>query len=144
MIESLVAIVIVSMVAVAAYAGLRTSLRSSVQHRESATAETLLRSAAERLQDPTSTYLPLAGCSGPSYVPIATSEYSSDIDPSAYPIAVDVRFWAPSASAAPPYETTFLPAGECPPADPGLQQVVLSISTPSGFTETLTVVKRSA
>jgi type II secretory pathway pseudopilin PulG len=64
LIESLLSITIVTAIAIAAFLGLRVAIRSSALHKESAVAETLLRTAAEQLQDPDSAYEPLAGCSG--------------------------------------------------------------------------------
>lgn len=137
LIESLLAILILSLVAVAAYQGLRTSLRVSVQHRESAVAETMLRTAAERLQDPASAYVPRAGCAGAgTYTDLPTRSRWDPID-------VDVRFWvAPTSVSDAQLVTTFAAPGTCPSIDPGLQQIDLTITTPAGFTETLQIVKR--
>ena len=111
----------------------------SVRHRETAVAETMLRTAAERVQDPTSAYVPRAGCPGAgSYTGLPTrSGYG--------PIHVDVRFWTPPDSVAvPTLQTRFATAGTCPVSDPGLQAIELSITTPSGHTERLEIVKRAS
>jgi hypothetical protein len=143
LVESLIAIAIVALVGLVAYSGLQTALRSSGQHKESAVAETLLRTAAERLQDPEHPYSDLSGCpiGDVAYQPIPVAEYHGSIDPIAYPINVSVSFWDPPEDGD-PLEPQFLPLGSCPSADAGLQQVTLSIETPSGFTESLTILKR--
>lgn len=133
LLESLVAIAILSLVAVAAYAGLRTAMASSAQHHASAVSETLLRTAAERLQDPSSPYIDLAGCGGhPTYADLPTR-------PGYAAIQVDVEFWTPPAGTVP--STVPMTFGSCPGSDPGLQLVQLSVTTPSGTTETLDVLK---
>ena len=137
LLESLLAILILSLVAIAAYSGLRTAMTMSVRHKESAVAETMLRTAAERVQDPTSVYVPRAGCPGAgSYTGLPTrSGYG--------PIDVDVRFWTPPTDVAvPTLQTQF--AGTCPASDPGLQAIDLSVTTPSGRTEHLEIVKRAS
>lgn len=154
LVESLIAIAIVAIVGLVAYSGLQTALKSSSHHSESAKAETVLRTAAERLQDPDPKpsdhgvrYRALAGCGAPLYDPIPDADYPDDIDPDDYPIVVKVKFWAPPASASnstpttaqPHYTTTFV---SCPAPDAGLQQVTMSITTPSGLEETLTILKR--
>jgi hypothetical protein len=63
-------------------------------------------------------------------------------------VSPTVRFWTPgpaitdAASAV-----TFADkggAGDCPGVDPGLQQIELSVTTPSGLVETLQITKRAA
>jgi len=141
LIESLLSITIVTAIAIAAFLGLRVAIRSSALHKESAVAETLLRTAAEQLQDPDSAYEPLAGCSG-------GAPYG-DLLPtrSGYTVAVsEVRFWVPPGPGdAPPWDTEFAAPGspgDCPAADPGLQRLELRVDTPTGFAQTLHVVKR--
>ena len=139
LIESLVAILILSIVTIAAYAGLQTALGLSAGHKESAVAETLLRTAAERLQDPASAYVPRAGCPGAGTYGGLPTRAGYD------PIDVEVRFWTPPSSVAVPSLTTqFAAAGTCPGVDPGLQSIELSITTPSGATEHLQIVKRTS
>ncbi len=139
LIESLIAIVVLSVVAAAAYAGLRTAITVSAQHKETAVAETLLRTAAERLQDPTSAYVPLAGCAGAgTYTGLPTRAGYG-------PIAVEVRFWTPPSNVAvTSLPVEFQPAGTCPPSDPGLQAIELSVQTPQGHVERLEIVKRAS
>lgn len=136
--ESLLALVILSAVAIASYAALRTALAASAQHKEVAVAETLLRSAAERLQDPTEPYVPRAGCAG-------AGTYSDLPTRDGYGTAVtDVRFWLPPGSVSDADVTTqFAAAGVCPSVDPGLQSIRLTVTTPSGHVQTLDIVKRA-
>jgi len=143
LLETLLAIVILSAVAIAAYAGLSLAIRSSAEQREAAIATTVLRSAAERLQDPAAPYVPRAGCAG-------AETYGGlpawpDGGP---PVDVTVRFWIPPASVGDEALTTAFAEpggpGDCPAVDPGLQSIELSITTPSGRTERLEVLKRGA
>ena len=140
LIESLVAITILSMVAAASFTGLRTVLGSSSQHKEGAVAETLLRSAAERIQDPDVSYRPDAGpCGGGPYLGLPTR--------TGYQITMRVRYWnAPSNTPTPAasYAMAFLSPTICPATDPGLQSITLSITTPSGFQQQLDVLKRAS
>ncbi len=139
LIESLIAVTILTLVAIASYAGLRTAMTVSVQHKEAAVAETLLRTAAERIQDPTSPYVPRAGCPGAgAYAGLPTR-------PGYGPIDVEVRFWTPPADVAvPSLRTQFAAIGTCPAVDPGLQEIDLRVTTPSGRTEHLEIVKRAS
>ncbi len=139
LIESLIAIVVLSIVAAAAYAGLRTAITVSAQHKETAVAETLLRTAAERLQDPTSAYVPRAGCTGAAtYTGLPTRAGYGPID-------VKVRFWTPPSNVAvTSLPVQFASAGTCPAQDPGLQAIELSVRTPQGHVERLEIVKRAS
>lgn len=135
LVESILAITILALVAVVAYAGLQTSVTSSAQHKESAVAETLLRTTAERLQDPTSDYVELAGCGG--------GDYPLPAAPDGYALGAEVSYWQPPAGPLPgTVAVGFGPSGDCPAADPGLQQITLTVATPSGFDQSLDVVKR--
>jgi type II secretory pathway pseudopilin PulG len=135
LLESLIAIIVLTLVAIAAYTGLQTTVRSTARHESSAVSETLLRSAAEQLQHPESPYIDLAGCgANPTYTGLPT-------EPGYGQIQVAVSFWVPPTGPLPAQvATTFDPA--CPASDPGLQQLELSVVTPSGATETLDVLKR--
>lgn len=140
LIESLLAITILSIIVVASFAGLQVAIRASAQHMESATAETLLRTAAERLQDPDSAYIERAGCAGePTYTGLPTR---AGYDP----IKVSVEFWVPpkpsGSTAVTAQFTEQRSAGDCPATDPGLQHIVLTLSTPSGHIERLDLMKR--
>jgi prepilin-type N-terminal cleavage/methylation domain-containing protein len=136
LVESLVAIAILSVVAVAAYAGLRTSVSSSALHRESAEAETILRTAAERLQDPRTAYIDRAGCPG-------STTYGNLPARPGYVLTPTVGFWVPPAvTVRDAFSNLSGPCPATPRADPGLQRIRLSVTTPSGYVETLDVLKR--
>jgi prepilin-type N-terminal cleavage/methylation domain-containing protein len=137
LIESLVAIVILTAVALASYAAFRTAITVSVQHKEVAVAETLLRTAAERLQDPTEAYVPRAGCAG-------AGTYGGLPSRPGYVVVTQVRFWQPPSSVSDAdVVTQFAPQGACPTVDPGLQSIELQVLTPSGYVERLQILKRA-
>ncbi len=107
----------------------------------SARGETLLRSAAEQLQNPDLDYIERAGCAG-------TPEYAlpdQSITESGYTVTMrSVSFWtgAPSTPVT-AMGTSFdetCPASD--DADLGLQQIVLEVTHPDGGTDELAVVKR--
>ncbi len=135
LLESLIAIVVLALVAIAAYTGLQTSVRSTERHESSAVSETLLRSAAEQLQHPDSTYVDCAV--GDDYEALL----SLPPEPGFGSVQVTVSFWVPPAGPLPAQVVTSF-AAACPASDPGLQQLQLSVVTPSGATETLDVLKR--
>ena len=142
LLESLIALAILALVAAAAYAGMTTSLRVSAQNRDAAVAEALLRSAAERLQDPATTYVPRAGCPGAgTYTDLPTR-------PGFGPVVASVRFWVPSAAAGDgAVPVTFAAKGsaqDCPATDPGLQAIDLSVLAPSGKVHRLEITKRAS
>jgi hypothetical protein len=138
LLETLLAIAILTAVAISSYAALRTATIVSAQHKEIAVAETMLRSAAERLQDPTEPYLPRAGCPG-------ASTYTGLPSRAGYgAVATDVRFWLPPGTVSDADLTTqFAASGVCPSVDPGLQAIQLRVTTPSGQVHTLDIVKRA-
>ncbi len=147
--ESLLAIMLLAMVAVPAFAGIQVALKASAMHHEIALSETLLRSAAEELQNPDAAYIPLAGCPGHGiYSGLPQRERFS-------PIAVSVQFWLPAPPPAGPSQMALKAAdshdleefgfdapGTCPAEDPGLQKIRLRVSTPSGHIQTLDILKR--
>ena len=138
LLESLIAVLLLSLLAVTAFTGLQTSLKSSGQHHDAAVAETLLRAAAERLQNPDGDdfpYIPRAGCgSTPTYsgLPARTGWN---------PIEVRVEYWVPPApGSSGPLTTQFSPT--CPTHDQGLQRLELSVTTPGGFHQQVDILKR--
>lgn len=153
LIESLVAITVLSIFSVAMFTGIGTALKASAMHHEIAVAETLLRSAAEQLQNPDHPYLPLAGCPGhDTYTDLPTRTRFS-------PVSTTIRFWQPAGSPTPQRQTSavigsrngatskdgtisFATADSCPSDDPGLQEITLDLKTPSGHLQTLTILKR--
>lgn len=142
LLESLIAIAVLSMIVAASYAGLQVAMRASVQQTESAVAGTMLRNAAEMLQDPDSDYIDRAGCKG-------AKQYGNLPEEPGYgTVAVDVRFIEPPSGgnekalrveAEPEVDPARL---QCPEVDPGLQEMDLSVTTPSGRIQTLQIVKR--
>ncbi len=153
MIESLIAIVILALVAIAAFVGLQTSLTSAERHEESAVADGVLRSAAEQLQSSEQQYLVGAGCAAATYALTVPTEFDG------YTIDVAVSFWQPpdlgwdpdaadfDPSVDPPSLVTFdnddFAGPETPcPSDAGLQRVDLTVTAPSGATEQLSILKR--
>lgn len=138
LIESLISLMLLSVVAASALIGLQMAIRASAMHHQLAVAETLLRSAAEDLQNPDSPYIPLAGCQH-------NSTYEGLPDRPGYsPIQVEVRFWIPSTTPDDAATSTdFAPLGTCPPKDPGLQEIRLRLVTPAGHIQKLNITKRA-
>ena len=139
LVEVLIAIVVLAVVGLAAFAGLQTAIRSSVDSRELGRAEAIVRSAAENLQNPETPYVDEAGCGAGNYSSLATL-------PAGYSLTVpDVQFWT-STATSPVGSGTTVPTtfGGCPPSgdDPGLQLVTLRVATPAGATAELDVLKR--
>lgn len=146
LVESLIAITILSIVTITVLTGVRTALKASVLHHEMSTAETLLRSSAEEIQNPDRPYVPLAGCPDhDTYVGLPTRPRFS-------PVTATVEFWDPSSTPMAaraavhdgvPAETIHFDShGSCPSVDLGLQRITLQLTTPSGYLQTLTVMKR--
>jgi len=135
LIEILLAVTILSLVGVGAFAGLATTMGVSAEQRPATTAEATLRSAAERLQDPETDYV---DCAGPtSYLP--------ELPPleRGYGLATSVAYWAagpmPAADTqayTPEFVTT------CSGSDAGLQLITVTLTDPSGDAQRLDVVKR--
>lgn len=137
LLESLISLMLLSIVGAAAFTGLQVALRASAMHHQLAVAETLLRTTAEDLQNPDSNYIPLAGCPGqPNYA-------GAPARPGYQPMVIDVT---------PISALTMEPVGMpnmfglglliCPMGDTGLQRVELTVVTPSGHSQTLEVLKR--
>ncbi len=149
--ESLIAITLLSIIALPVFTGIRVALKASAMHREIAVSETLLRSAAEDLQNPDLDYIPLAGCPGHD------TYKGLPVRPQYSPVTARVQFWSPQttpvtvgpeemslmkvASEAPAV-AAFTAPGACPAADPGLQKIRLSVVTPSGHLQILDILKR--
>lgn len=138
LIESLVAIAILSAIVAATYGGMQVSLRASSETEAGANAGTLLRSAAEQLQNPEVAYIDLAGCGAiPTYGDLPRREgYGA--------VQAKVGFWSMLDDRGKGTEVAFSEPGSpkgCPDEDPGLQLIELSVATPDGGTETLQVIK---
>lgn len=139
--ESLVSIVIIAIVVVTGANGVVMSMRVSGEQRQSARGETLLRSAAEQIQNPEFAYVVRAGCPGRgAYVVPAPAETEPG-----YVVSVSsVTFWSGS-SPTPTASVTTSFASACPASDAddrGLQRIVLVVSDASGAFDSLTVLKR--
>ncbi|MGB3409719.1 MAG: prepilin-type N-terminal cleavage/methylation domain-containing protein [Microthrixaceae bacterium] len=147
LLESLIAIVLLTIVAIPALHAIPVALKASAQHREIAIAETLLRSSAEDLQNPDLPYIPFAGCEGHD------TYHSAHIAPKFSPVAVKVTFWDPHGqgpgpspmamkSPASTTATELSTTTSCADQDPGLQMIQLSVRTPSGHLQVLSIIKR--
>lgn len=144
LIESLLAIVILSMIVAASYGGLQVAIRASEQQERAAVAGSMLRNAAELLADPDSEYIDLAGCKGSGNYEDLPSE------PGYGTVETSVQFIEPptGGSERGAEAKADLPkkqVGEvaaCPEVDPGLQQIELTVITPSGDLEQMQIVKR--
>lgn len=144
LIESLLAIVILSMIVAASYGGLQVAIRASEQQERSAVAGAMLRNAAELLADPDSDYIDRAGCKGAGNYGGLPSE------PGYGTVETSVQFIEPpkggSENAA--EAKADLPKKEvdevesCPEVDPGLQQIELTVITPTGDLEQMQIIKR--
>jgi len=139
LIESLLAIAILTSIVVAAYGGMQVSLRASASNDEGANAGTLLRSAAEILQDPSTDYIDLAGCRGQAgYTDLPGGTGLGEV-------TARIGFWKPSAAGSDSATLEFSDPGSaaaCPAEDPGLQLIQLSVRTSEGATESLQITKR--
>ncbi len=142
LLESIIAIAILSLVAITAAVGLATTTKANADQRLSARGETLLRSAAEQLQNPDMAYIPRSGCSGsPDYHPGADRQRARVHGHR----PVRVVLAGVRQSARRPSSAYFAPT--CPPndaADLGVQEVVLEVVDPRGESDLLTVMKRRA
>lgn len=142
LIESLLAIAVLSAIVLAAYAGLSMAITASSRHEHSARGETLLRSAAEWIQNPDVAYVDRAGCSG------AGSYILPDLgdEQAGYAVAVDrIDFWTnplPATQSPLPTEATVGFGASCPGTDRGLQRIRLTATGPDSPVQELTVVKR--
>jgi type II secretory pathway pseudopilin PulG len=130
LLELLVAITILGVCVVAIGSGIVLSVKMSTIHRNQATANAFLHNYAETLQGSYAT------CSGGAALPNYTSG-----------LPVPSGFGAPTASISvwDASSARFVAAGACPAADPGLQQVSLTLeSTDKYVKESLVVVVRKA
>ncbi len=134
LIELLLAVGILSMVAIGIYAGLATTVRTSATRKPTTESEATLRAAAERLQDPGTPYVE---CAGPS-------SYLGDLPPVAdgYSVSTSVPSWQPPTGG--PSNDTLRPTfvASCPPSDPGLQQITVVVTDKTGATRQVDIVKR--
>jgi prepilin-type N-terminal cleavage/methylation domain-containing protein len=143
LIETLVAIVVLSLVAAAGIGGLLTAVSTSDQHRQESTANALMVSVAEQIKS--ETYSPCwasAGYKTPSYYPsIDSSSLTLPTGWSASNVAVSVQYWNPQSSTwdptTPPSPGTVPGTGVChdDPSSASLfptQLVTVAVTSPTG------------
>jgi len=129
LVETLMSIVIMGLVATAIIGGLFMSVRASDYHRREATAESLIRAAAEQVKGAT-----YASCAG-------TGSYTLPTPPAGYASQVlSVEYWTGLGTPPNTFQST------CPTAgDQGLQRITLRMAATSGRdTETLALLKRKS
>jgi type II secretory pathway pseudopilin PulG len=133
LLELLVSVTIMGTAFVAIIAGFGTTLMATDVHRQAATAETVIRSYAERMQDPVD--VPYVDCA-------TTSSYA---DPPGF--SLPTPDWSASVTKVLAWQGDTPPtfAAACPAAGAGLQQLTLEVRSPAGVhqaTETIVIVKR--
>lgn len=133
LLESMLGIMILSVIVAASYGGLQVAMRSSVQQQEMAVAGALLRNSAEMLLDPSTPYIDRAGCKGEDRYEDLPSE------PGYGEVALEVTFLEPGPVAVP---SATKRGSRCPESDPGLQEMTLTVTTPSGSIQSLQIVRR--
>jgi type II secretory pathway pseudopilin PulG len=145
LIESLASILVLSLVAAAAYTGVMLAIGSSSAHSRSGTSETLLRSAAEVLQNPD---LPYRTCATPSAYAAALSPLSAG-EPGFGVSVRRITHWRAPTAANPDSLPSTVRTSEsefqtsCSNAtDAGLQRIVVDVQRPDGRRDTMTVLKR--
>jgi Tfp pilus assembly protein PilV len=134
LLELLVAVSIMATAFVGIIAGIGTALMATGSHRQAATAEAVVRSYAERMEDPND--VPYVNCA-------TTATYGTPIGfslPAAGWNASVTRVLAWQGDTPPTFAST------CPTPDKGLQQLTLTVQSPAGstqVTDTVVIVKRS-
>jgi type II secretory pathway pseudopilin PulG len=133
LLELLITVSIMGTVFVGVLAGIGTVFVATDSHRQDATAEAVLRSYAERLEDPTD--VPYVNCA-------TAGTYTS---PTGFSLPA-APGWTASVTSA------LIWQGDAPPTftstcttDKGLQQLTLRVTSPAGdhqATETIVIVKR--
>jgi prepilin-type N-terminal cleavage/methylation domain-containing protein len=128
LVELIITVAIVGVAITAILLGMITSIKASALHRKEATADTVLRDAAEAVVDPQQIYQNCAS--------LGSYSLTSVPFPSGYSVSVTaIQFWKKDNPA------TF--SSTCPNPDPGLQLVTIVARSADGqATETLTVAKR--
>jgi Tfp pilus assembly protein PilV len=133
LLEILVSVSIMGTAFVAIIAGIGTTLMATHVDRQAATAETVVRSYAERMQDPVD--VPYVDCA-------TTSTYTTPIG-----FALPAAGWTASVTSVMAWQGDTPPtfAASCPSPDEGLQQLTLTVQSPAGFhqaTKSIVIVKR--
>jgi type II secretory pathway pseudopilin PulG len=130
LLELLVTISIMGAAFVAILAGVGVAIASSDSHRQEASAEGVVRSYAERVQD--SRDVPYVDCA-------TTANYGS---PAGF---TPPTGWTVSITGVAYLQTNNSYAATCPSPDRGAQQLTLQVVSPHtahGATETVVIVKR--
>jgi Tfp pilus assembly protein PilV len=141
LLEVLIAVLILSLVGIAGYAGFSTAMTATAGQVSMARGETLLRSSVEWIQSPDLAYIDRAGCAGSTQyttppVPASAAGYTLSIS--------DVKFWSgapatPTSSISPSFSAS------CPAtaaADLGLQQLTITSTSRAGAAASITIIKR--
>jgi type II secretory pathway pseudopilin PulG len=132
LVETLVALVILSIAGVAILAGLQLSVTASDIHRKQVSDGAYVRGYAERIEhylDTTGNYVRCAGAN--AYAPATVG----------YPVPSGHA--AQQAAAEPLAGDGSVAGGSCPARDQGVQRLRLTVSSADGrATETLTIVVR--
>jgi prepilin-type N-terminal cleavage/methylation domain-containing protein len=140
LVEILITIAIVGITFSAILGGLMASITVSALQRKEATADTIVRSAAELVKD--SEQNPYRNCAG-------TGAYSLTglSVPSGFSVQItSVAYWNGDGIGGPsgvltPYAVGFQP--NCPSQDHGIQQITISATSSDGqATESVQVIKR--
>jgi prepilin-type N-terminal cleavage/methylation domain-containing protein len=132
LVEILVTIVIVGMTFTAILGGILASITASGLQRKQATADSLVRSAAELVKDSVSN--PYSNCAGTGkYVLTGLSV------PTGYSVSVTgVKYWSGN-----PQQLKPVPFNSSCPSDNGMQQITIVATSSDGqAAETVQVVKR--
>jgi len=132
--ETVVTVAIVAITFVALLTAMQVSITVSAGHRSASVADTILRSSAELVKDPTaSAYV---NCAIPSSYPLTSISV-----PSGYTAAItEIRYWDGTLPSGGAYTPAF--TASCPGTDQGLQQVTLSVTSSDGAVQRIQVVKR--
>jgi len=136
LVEILITVAIVGITFTAILGGLIASITVSALQRKEATADTIVRSAAESVKD--SVQNPYVNCAG-----LGAYSLTGLSVPSGFSVKISgVAYWnwnQPPVPAA--YAVGFQP--NCPPTDHGIQQITISATSSDGqATETVQVIKR--
>lgn len=133
LLEILVSVSIMGVCFVAVIAGIGTTLLATDTHRQEATAEAVLRTYAERMQDPADV----------AYVACATTAtYTTPVG-----FTLPTAGWSASVTLVQSWQGDTPPtfSATCPSPDKGVQQLTLRVQSPVGnhrATETVVIVKR--
>ncbi len=135
LIETLVALSILSIAGVAVMAGLQLTVKSSDIHRKQATGGAYVRSYAEAIENYLKTEAHYVGCAG-----------ADAYGPAVVGFAVPAGYSAQQQAATPlDGGGAAITTGSCPGRDRGLQRITLVVrSSDSRATERLTIVVRKA